>query len=191
MSWLDDYHDWYPGTVPSNVVVGHGAFIETTYSLRGYRSERETGLRLGEHSAIWSPSMICVGRDGQVDIGAATCINQATIESNDLVRIGSSVFIGWGAVISDSLLSTPTSRATRREQVIAAAHAPNRQLRPPIAPQPVHLDDDVWIGFDTIVGPGVTIGRGAIVGAKSWVDSDVEPFAIVAGVPARRIGTAS
>jgi acetyltransferase-like isoleucine patch superfamily enzyme len=42
-----------------------------------------------------------------------------------------------------------------------------------------------WIGFDVCVLPGVTIGEGAIVGARSVVAGDVPPYTVVAGNPAR------
>jgi acetyltransferase-like isoleucine patch superfamily enzyme len=48
------------------------------------------------------------------------------------------------------------------------------------------VGDDVWIGYGSIVLSGVTIGRGAIVAAGSVVTKDVEPYAIVAGNPARK-----
>lgn len=47
------------------------------------------------------------------------------------------------------------------------------------------VGNDVWIGRDATVLPGVTIGDGAIIGAKSVVASDVPPYAVVAGNPAR------
>ena len=46
---------------------------------------------------------------------------------------------------------------------------------------------DVWIGYDTLVMPGVTIGNGAIVSSRSVVVSDVPPYAIVGGNPAHVI----
>ena len=50
----------------------------------------------------------------------------------------------------------------------------------------VIIGDDVWIGYGAVVLSGVTIGRGAIVAAGSIVTKDVEPYAIVAGNPARQ-----
>ena len=49
------------------------------------------------------------------------------------------------------------------------------------------VEDDVWIGWRAIVLDGVTIGRGAVVGAGAVVTKTVSPYAIVAGVPAREI----
>lgn len=50
---------------------------------------------------------------------------------------------------------------------------------------PITIHDDVWIGAHAVIMPGVTIGRGAVVGAGAVVREDVPPYAIVVGVPAR------
>lgn len=52
---------------------------------------------------------------------------------------------------------------------------------------PVVIADDVWIGTRTIILPGITINKGAIIGAGSVVTHDVPAFAICAGNPARII----
>jgi maltose O-acetyltransferase len=50
---------------------------------------------------------------------------------------------------------------------------------------PVRIEDDVWIGTRAIIMPGVTIQRGAIIGAAAVVTRDVPAYAIVGGIPAR------
>jgi acetyltransferase-like isoleucine patch superfamily enzyme len=52
----------------------------------------------------------------------------------------------------------------------------------------VVIGDRVWIGYRAIVLPDVKIGEGAVVGAGAIVAKDVEPYAIMAGNPARKIG---
>ncbi|WP_040979346.1 Vat family streptogramin A O-acetyltransferase [Oceanobacillus jeddahense] len=49
------------------------------------------------------------------------------------------------------------------------------------------IGNDVWIGMDAVIMPGVTIGDGAIIGANSIVTKDVEPYTIVGGNPAKQI----
>lgn len=52
---------------------------------------------------------------------------------------------------------------------------------------PIVIKDDVWIGTDSIILSGVTIGQGAIIAADSLVNKDVPPYAVVGGVPAKVI----
>ena len=51
----------------------------------------------------------------------------------------------------------------------------------------ITVGSDVWIGYEAVVLSGVTIGDGAIIGARAVVTRDVPPYAIVGGVPARLI----
>ena len=52
----------------------------------------------------------------------------------------------------------------------------------------VIIGNRVWIGYRALILPGLKIGEGAVIGASAVVTKDVEPFAIVAGNPARKIG---
>lgn len=56
-----------------------------------------------------------------------------------------------------------------------------------VSRQYTHLEHDVWVGRDAVVMDGVTVGVGAVIGARAMVTRDVPPYAIVAGVPAKII----
>ena len=49
------------------------------------------------------------------------------------------------------------------------------------------IGNDVWIGYEAVIMPGVHIGNGAIIGTRAVVTRDVEPYTIVGGVPAKPI----
>ena len=49
------------------------------------------------------------------------------------------------------------------------------------------IGNDVWIGYQAIIMPGIKIGDGAVIGAKSVITKDVEPYTIVGGNPAEII----
>jgi putative colanic acid biosynthesis acetyltransferase WcaF len=61
--------------------------------------------------------------------------------------------------------------------------APDRPLLKP----PIVIDDDAWICADAFIGPGVTVGKGAIVGARAVAMKDVSPGSVVIGNPAREL----
>ena len=52
----------------------------------------------------------------------------------------------------------------------------------------IHVKKGAWIGTGVVILPGITIGKGAIIGANAVVTKDVGDFAIMAGVPAKKIG---
>jgi acetyltransferase-like isoleucine patch superfamily enzyme len=56
-------------------------------------------------------------------------------------------------------------------------------------PEPVRIRSGSWIGIGAVIMPGITIGRGAVVGANAVVTKDVADYEIVAGVPATVIGS--
>lgn len=49
------------------------------------------------------------------------------------------------------------------------------------------IEDDVWIGRNVVIMPGVTLGKGSVIAAGAVVTKEVEPFCVVAGVPAKII----
>lgn len=54
--------------------------------------------------------------------------------------------------------------------------------------QSVEIDDRAWLGSNVVVLPGVHIGEGAVCCAGCVVTKDVEPYSVVAGIPAKKVG---
>lgn len=57
----------------------------------------------------------------------------------------------------------------------------------PLITAPIIINDGVWIAADVYVSPGINIGEGVVIGARSSVYKDVEPWTVVSGNPARFI----
>jgi carbonic anhydrase/acetyltransferase-like protein (isoleucine patch superfamily) len=178
--------DWYPGTIPPNVQVATSAYIETTFSFTQFRGERPDAVTIGEGASTYLGTMFDVGPNGRVALGAYALVHGARIICESAVTIGDYALVSWNVVLMDSY-RVPVDPELRRELV---RRVPSRQPRgvESVDPgQPIHIGRGAWLGFDSCVLPGVAVGEGAIVGARSVVDADVEPFTIVAGNPARLV----
>ncbi len=70
---------------------------------------------------------------------------------------------------------------------LCAATHDYTQLSMPLVPKPIRVGSRAWIAADVFVGPGVTVGDGAVVGARSSVFRDVPSWTVVGGSPAKRL----
>ena len=110
------------------------------------------------------------------------------------LRIGAETEVLSGCRIdcSGSVTIGEVSHVGRDCQIITHKHETASRdtpvLRAAITTCPVTIGDDVMIYSDVVILPGVNIGNGAVVAVRSVVTSEVEPYHIVAGVPARKIG---
>jgi acetyltransferase-like isoleucine patch superfamily enzyme len=178
--------DWFPGRVPTNVRVARSAYVETTFSFLLFRSERPDGVVIGEGASTYLGTMFDVGRRGRVTLGAFALVHGARIVCDTEIVIGDYALISWNVVLMDSY-RVALDPVERRRQVRRVPDVEPRRLETNDGAQPVHVGRGAWIGFDSCVLPGITVGEGAIVGARSVVRADVEPFTVVAGNPARVI----
>jgi putative colanic acid biosynthesis acetyltransferase WcaF len=78
------------------------------------------------------------------------------------------------------------STVSHRAHLCSATHD-YRDPALPLLRCPVRIGSDAWICTEAFVGPGVTVGDGAIVGARAVAVKSVEPWTIVAGNPARLV----
>ena len=111
-----------------------------------------------------------------VSIGEYSQINPFTV-----------IYGGSGVIIGNNVMIAPHC-------VLAAGNHDYKQLDKPmrqagnLSSGPIIIGDGVWIGANCTITDGVSIGHDALVGANSVVTKDIEPYDIVAGVPARVIG---
>jgi acetyltransferase-like isoleucine patch superfamily enzyme len=177
--------DWYDGLLPVNVLVDEDAYLETTYSLLNMRSKRADAVRIERGAAAYAGTMFDVGPRGRVRIAPFAFANSVRIIADALVEIGEYSMLSWNVVLMDSYRAT-RDPASRRAALTVQSNGGRLSVDPSLA-RPVRIGRCVWIGFDAIVLPGVTIGDGAVIGAKSVVFEDVRPYAVVAGNPAREL----
>ncbi len=179
LSW-----DWYPGTIPENVLVHDTAYIETTFSFFLYRSERSPGVEIGRGASTYLGTMFDVSERGQVKLGNYVLMHGARVICDAEITIGDYTLISWNVLLMDSY-RIPLHAKTRRNELEKVPHRAQRYLSSNGDARPIRIGSNVWIGFDVCILPGVTIGEGAIIGARSVVTRDVPPFSIVAGNPAQ------
>lgn len=106
------------------------------------------------------------------------------------LSIGEHSSVGFDALIYNLGTVSIGNRVTisQRAHLCAGSHD-FRDPTMPLLKLPITIEDDAWVCADAFVGPGVTIGQGAVVGARAVVTKDVPPWTIVAGNPAKKIGT--
>jgi acetyltransferase-like isoleucine patch superfamily enzyme len=130
------------------------------------------------------------GSEGNIQIGSDCYVgDNSKIWSAFGITIGDRVLIAHSVNIHDND-SHPKSAAQRHRQTVEICNAGKYDMAD-VGGAPVVIEDDAWIGFNASILKGVTIGRGAIIGAASVITKDVSPYAIMVGNPARQVGTAS
>jgi acetyltransferase-like isoleucine patch superfamily enzyme len=157
------------------------------WRLRGARLGGKS--RIGRACRIVRPWRLHAGK--RVQLEHQVYIKITSEEAK--IELGDEVFIGFGVVLNilDSL--SLGNHVLIAPGCFITDHHHKRGAHDRIAAQgcesaPVIIEDDVWLGANAVVLPGIRIGRGAIIGAGAVVTHDVEPMAIVVGVPAKRIG---
>lgn len=133
-------------------------------------------IRLGHDVTFFGNTYLNVAGDrGRVAVGSRTHIDQfCVLYGQGGLTIGSRCAIAAGVIIY-----------TQTNQF--AADPLLDVIDQPVRYAPVMVGDDVWIGAGAILLPGVTVGDHAVIAAGAVVRRDVQPSAVVAGVPARQI----
>lgn len=164
-------------THPQMISCGYGFVVEDNAELHGLCRD---GLRFGNN--------VTIGRDAQIRpsgyYGRALGVGLIVGDNSNIgpscyigafggIRIGRDVMMATNVVIlseehnyTDGRVSMKSQGAAGRETVI---------------------EDDVWLGARCTILGGAHVGKGAVVAAGALVKGDVEPYSVVAGVPARPV----
>lgn len=107
------------------------------------------------------------------------------------LRIGNNCEINENVYIQSALIGDYVLIA-QNVSILAMTHNYNDKNTPIIeqgfsAVRTVVIEDDVWIGRNVTILPGLTLGKGCVIGTGSVVTKDVLPYKVMAGVPARII----
>ena len=148
--------------------------------------QRPEQLQVGDYSYIRGEISL-LAPDARVTIGHHSYLGpQSRIMAQASVTIGNFVLIAHLVDIIDNNSHSLDWRERRQDAVLAfEERAAMRQVG--VSAAAVTIDDDVWIGTKSTILKGVHIGRGAVIAAGSIVTSDVAPFTLVGGNPARVI----
>jgi acetyltransferase-like isoleucine patch superfamily enzyme len=122
--------------------------------------------------------------NAKIFIGEETFIGKSNLAVASSIVIGNNVLISSGVTITDHN-SHSLIYSQRRDDVLDWRN--NKKDWSNVVIKPVIISDKVWIGFNSIILKGVTIGEGAIVAAGSVVTKDVSAWTIVGGNPAKII----
>ncbi len=175
---------WDYKILPSNIKIGADCILERKGSFQLFRSQRETGLSLGDRVRVYTWTQFNVEPDGRIEVGDDSILVGAVFMCSDRITIGKRVVVSYHVTIADSDFH-PMRVEDRKLDAIANAPGGDRRMRPPVRTAPVRIDDNVWIGIGAIILKGVHIGAGARIAAGSVVVRDVPRGASVAGNPAK------
>jgi acetyltransferase-like isoleucine patch superfamily enzyme len=134
---------------------------------------REGRLEIGAHTLLEPHVWLTAPGSARIRIGSGTFLNIGVmVASLDLVEIGDHCMLANGCFVTDS------------------SHRYDDPDRPVpwqgfTSKGPTQIEDNVWLGANVVVTSGVTIGERCVIGANSVVTTDIPPFSVAAGAPAR------
>lgn len=135
-------------------------------------------IRLGNRITLFGNSYLNAnGSSGRIEMGDGTHVDHfCVLYGQGGLKIGSKCAIASGVTIY-----TQTNQYALQPEL--------EIIEQPVVYGPVEVGNDVWIGTRAVILPGLKIGDHAVIAAGAVVTSDVEPWTIAAGVPARAIGS--
>ncbi|HAK74139.1 MAG TPA: acetyltransferase [Sporomusaceae bacterium] len=141
-------------------------------SIKGTRIIIESGVKIDSFVKI-KP----VGGDGDIHIGKNTFINSGVV-----IYSGNGVHIGEDVLIAANCTIAPVNHEynSKHQKIIAQRFSPSKGG--------IIIEDDVWIGANSVLLDGAIIRKGCVVGANSLVIGELEGYSVNIGSPAKKVG---
>jgi acetyltransferase-like isoleucine patch superfamily enzyme len=154
--------------VTRGAVVGEGVYVEPNVQLQRH-PER---IRLGAYVMLKEGARLCPTNPGsRIEIGDWTTVGAHTF-----------VYASAGISIGNNCLIAPFCYFVDSDHGFAAGKLIREQT---MTAEPIRVEDDVWLGTGVVITRGVTVHRGAVIGARAVVMEDVPENAVAVGNPAR------
>lgn len=172
-----------------NLDVDSSTHLDANFSVNFFVSpDARHYVRVGAR-CILNAQITFESKEGVVEMGDRVYMGGCTIICRNRVVIGNDVTMAWGVTIYDHNSHSLDWR--QRSKVVEHFYETYGSARcyeeldwSGVSSAPIVIENKVWIGFDAVLLKGVRIGEGAVIGARSVVTRDVEPYTVVAGNPA-------
>ena len=164
--------------------LGEGSVLHAESRIDNILGDKDK-IQVGKNTHILSQLLI-FAHGGEIKIGNECYIGEGSrIWSGKRITIGDRVLISHDVNIFDN--QTHSLSAKKRNKHFKDIFSVGHPISIDLQEAEVVVDDDVWIGCQSIILRGTHIGTGAVVAAGSVVTKDVPPWTIVAGNPAKEI----
>ena len=182
---LKDWLEFFISHIPGRTGYFFRSFYYKKILSRSFKNNRfETGLRieypknieLGSDSYFGLNCKLYASEFSSIKIGLNASFNANVMinaRGKGKITIGNNVLIGPNVVLRSSNHSFKTTQKSIMEQGMTQGE--------------IIIHDDVWIGSNAVILPNCEVGNGVIIAAGAVVTSNIDPYSIVGGVPAKLI----
>ena len=154
----------------SIILIGNNVILKDRIelrSLKGSKLELNNGVKLDKDVRIVATNGSSVLFQENADIGC-----------NSIFNCGANLYVGQNVLMAGFCYIQTSAHKIAKSEIIQSQGYEHSEI---------YIGDDCWLGGGSFIMPGTSLGKGAVVGANSLVNKDIDDFSVVAGSPAKKI----